>query len=277
MGLNSEKINKLVFSTLTILILLVSFNTVHARKKRYYNQEKNRSDAILILRSESFELASLAGLTPLLDDSLTRSKKLELLDLASEDLSDSLDYEGEYGEILEELEAEDDFIVSQDEFNTIWLDAVASDDDNAYDMTAAGVFKYDIMTEIMNWLGTPYNYGGNSPKGIDCSAFMQRIYLGTAKIRLPRTAREQIEIGEKIERSNLQFGDLIFFNTRRRPYVSHVGIYLGDDLFAHASSRYGVTIGSLKSKYYDKRLIGGARVTASYAEKHGMKGAKPKN
>ena len=155
MGPNSEKINKLVFSTLTILILLVSFNTAHARKKRYYNTEKNRSDAIFILRSESAELASLAGLTPLLDDSLTKSKKLELLDLASEELSDSLDYEGEYGEILEELEAEDDFIVSQDEFNTIWLDAVASDEDDAYDMTAAGVQKYEIMTEIMNWLGTP--------------------------------------------------------------------------------------------------------------------------
>jgi cell wall-associated NlpC family hydrolase len=88
------------------------------------------------------------------------------------------------------------------------------------------------------------------------------IFESTSKVTLPRSAAQQSSVGKTVsKRSELQFGDLVFFNTRRRVAVGHVGIYLGDDLFAHSSSRYGVTISSLKSTYYGKRLIGARRLT----------------
>jgi cell wall-associated NlpC family hydrolase len=75
----------------------------------------------------------------------------------------------------------------------------------------------------------------------------------------------------KVNRKDLQFGDLIFFHTRRHAYVSHVGIYLGDNLFAHASSKYGVTVSSLESTYYNNRFIGAKRITARDLDKMSKK------
>jgi cell wall-associated NlpC family hydrolase len=72
----------------------------------------------------------------------------------------------------------------------------------------------------------------------------------------------QYEEGKTVKREDLQFGDLIFFHTLKHTYVSHVGIYLGDNLFAHASSRYGVTVSSLESTYYGSRMIGARRFSA---------------
>jgi lipoprotein Spr len=79
---------------------------------------------------------------------------------------------------------------------------------------------------------------------------------------LPRTAREQALVGEKIVRKDLEFGDLVFFHTYTKKFVSHVGIYLGDDLFAHASSLLGVTISSLNSTYYNNRYVAGRRLSS---------------
>ncbi|MBK9248210.1 MAG: C40 family peptidase [Ignavibacteria bacterium] len=70
----------------------------------------------------------------------------------------------------------------------------------------------------------------------------------------------------------MQFGDVVFFHTRKRVYVSHVGIYLGDNLFAHASSRYGVTVSSLESDYYNKRLIGVKRLQQVDAARYALEG-----
>jgi lipoprotein Spr len=117
------------------------------------------------------------------------------------------------------------------------------------------------MNEIMNWVGTTYVFGGTSRSGIDCSAFTRAVYAGAGNFTLPRTAATQWNIGRPIRnRSEMKFGDLVFFHTRKEVYVSHVGIYLGDNLFAHASSRYGVTVSSLESTYYDARLIGVRRI-----------------
>lgn len=276
MSLFSIKKQNLLLLTLTIIVFITAFSDAEARR-RSYNREKTRDNAIFILRTGSAELASLAGLSPLIDDSLLLAKKEAMLSEASEVLADSLGIEGEYGEILEELEAEDDFVVSQEEFESAWMEAMTFDEDESYDMTAGGVSKIDLMQEIMVWLGTPYRYGGTSSKGIDCSAFTQRVYRNVGRVKIPRTARTQINVAEKVEREDLEFGDLIFFHTRRRPYVSHVGIFLGDDLFAHASSRYGVTIGSLKSKYYSKRLIGGVRITEGYIANHSIPDPDIKN
>lgn len=118
-----------------------------------------------------------------------------------------------------------------------------------------------LLFEIVKYLDTPYQYGGNSLSGIDCSAFTQNVFSQALGIKLPRTAREQFREGTSVERANLRFGDLIFFNTTTRSYPGHVGIYLGNDLFAHASQSHGVIISSLNSDYYKRRFIEGKRIT----------------
>jgi cell wall-associated NlpC family hydrolase len=125
--------------------------------------------------------------------------------------------------------------------------------------------KEQVLMEIIKYLNTPYKFGGNSKKGIDCSAFTQTIYSNTLALALLRSAREQYTQGKVIEnRDDLQFGDLIFFNTRRKVRPGHVGIYIGDNLFAHASSKHGVIVSSLDHAYYSKRYMGGRRLEEKF-------------
>ena len=124
-----------------------------------------------------------------------------------------------------------------------------------------GTTKENVLMEIIKYLNTPYKYGGNSKDGIDCSAFTQTIYRNTLSFNLERSARLQYKQGIEIsDTEDLRFGDLVFFNTRQRVRPGHVGIYIGDNLFAHASSKKGVTISSLDHSYYIKRYMGGRRM-----------------
>jgi cell wall-associated NlpC family hydrolase len=116
-----------------------------------------------------------------------------------------------------------------------------------------------MMDEILQWIGTPYEYGGETKSGIDCSAFTKTIFQKTAGLDLPRTTEEQVQRGKSIQRNDLKFGDLLFFNTTGQN-PSHVGIYIGDDMFAHASVSGGVTLSSLYSSYYKKRYTEARRV-----------------
>ena len=116
-----------------------------------------------------------------------------------------------------------------------------------------------LITFAKKLINIPYKFGGNSILGIDCSAYVRTVY-GFLGIELPRTAREQFKTGETIERDDLSIGDLVFFRTYAS-FPSHVGIYLGNNLFIHASSRgKKVTIDSLDTPYYLKRFIGGKRL-----------------
>jgi cell wall-associated NlpC family hydrolase len=118
-----------------------------------------------------------------------------------------------------------------------------------------------FLMEIIKYIDTPYKYGGNTNDGIDCSAFTQSVYENSLAIELQRSARDQYQEGDVVEdKEDLQFGDLVFFNTRRGVKPGHVGIYIGDHLFAHSSSRNGVIISSLDEEYYSKRFMGGRRV-----------------
>ena len=121
--------------------------------------------------------------------------------------------------------------------------------------------KEKMLMEIIKYLNTPYKYGGSSPDGIDCSAFTRTIYSNVLSVELNRSAKEQYTQGIKIDKpENLKFGDLVFFNTRRRVKPGHVGIYIGDNLFAHASSKNGVIVSSLEEDYYSRRFMGGRRI-----------------
>lgn len=116
-----------------------------------------------------------------------------------------------------------------------------------------------VMIKIIELMNTPYLWGGMSTSGIDCSAFCQRVMKYALGIDLPRTSIVQSTVGEEVSRENLQFGDLIFFNTRGNR-ISHVGIYLGESVFAHSSSSGGVKTSSLNEDYYSARFVTARRV-----------------
>jgi cell wall-associated NlpC family hydrolase len=126
----------------------------------------------------------------------------------------------------------------------------------------AGIERDKLLLEAVAYLGVPYVYGGTSRTGMDCSGFTSRVYRDGARIELPRSTTGQYQSGIAVEADSLLFGDLVFFNTTGRS-PSHVGIYLEDGLFAHASVSYGVTISSLQSTYYRNRFVGARRVAGS--------------
>jgi NlpC/P60 family protein len=116
-----------------------------------------------------------------------------------------------------------------------------------------------IFEFIDNWYGTRYRLGGTTKTGIDCSAFSQLFFSTIYGISLPRTSKEQYYMSEKISRSHLQQGDLIFFNTRGG--VSHVGIYLQNNKFVHAATSGGVMISDFFDPYWHSRFIGVGRMS----------------
>jgi cell wall-associated NlpC family hydrolase len=128
-------------------------------------------------------------------------------------------------------------------------------------LSSALTTREKILFEVISYLDTPYKYGGVDRNGIDCSAFTQLVFKTSIGLDLPRTASQQYEQGETISsEDNLEFGDLVFFNTTRRSFPGHVGIYIGENLFAHASRSLGVTVSSLQSTYYKTRFVGGRRI-----------------
>jgi peptidoglycan endopeptidase LytE len=115
-----------------------------------------------------------------------------------------------------------------------------------------------LVKVAMGFLGAPYRFGGSSATGIDCSALVKKIYQ-LFNITLPRTAYEQSHIGLRVARGELVEGDLLFFNTRRK--LGHVGIYIGNNEFVHASSRKrGVRIDNLSTPYFDRRFVRAVRL-----------------
>ena len=121
--------------------------------------------------------------------------------------------------------------------------------------------KKKFLYELAGYIKVPYKYGGETKSGIDCSAFTQQVYKNSLNVNLPRTAHEQYRIGERINKiDELKFGDLVFFDTSQIHYPGHVGIYLGDKLFVHASVSKGVIVSSLENKYFSDRFIGATRI-----------------
>ena len=108
------------------------------------------------------------------------------------------------------------------------------------------------------FLGAPYRMGGVTVQGIDCSAFVRKMYE-FFNIKLPRTAREQAMVGVRVDRDKLEAGDLVFFRTKRP--IGHVGIYIGNNEFVHASYRArSVRIDSLDKPYFQQRFQRAVRV-----------------
>lgn len=141
----------------------------------------------------------------------------------------------------------------------------ASAPDDTAGVGEAILDKARPLLKAMSLLGTPYRLGGNRPEqGLDCSGFVRHVYREASDITLPRTARDMSRAGRAIERDELRPGDLVFFNTRNRPF-SHVGIYAGNGEFVHASSRAvrRVTVSRLTDRYWSSRFNGARRVLAA--------------
>ncbi len=124
----------------------------------------------------------------------------------------------------------------------------------------------ELVISAMGFLGVPYKRGGNSAEqGLDCSGFVRLIYEQTAGLLLPRRAADQAASTQPIDRTDLQPGDLVFFNTLRATF-SHVGIYLGDHKFIHAPRTGAVVrVEDMRVKYWQQRFDGARRVNAPTA------------
>ncbi len=115
-----------------------------------------------------------------------------------------------------------------------------------------------LVKVATGFLGAPYKLGGSSVNGIDCSAFVRKMY-SIFDITLPRTAREQASVGVRIKRENLAEGDLVFFRTRKP--IGHVGIYIGNNEFVHASYKAkSVRIDRLDHPYFQQRYLRAVRI-----------------
>lgn len=131
------------------------------------------------------------------------------------------------------------------------------------DVEPAEIKNLQLYSFIDHWLNTPYLYGGDSKKGIDCSAFVKRLYDSVYHIDVPRTSVTQF-FHNNVEpfggRQYLSEGDMVFFRTIKGTTVSHVGFYLTDNFFVHASLKYGVSIASLDSPYWKSKFVAAGRI-----------------
>ena len=123
----------------------------------------------------------------------------------------------------------------------------------------SSIDRDEVMTKIIELINTPYLWGGTTTYGLDCSGFVQMVYKKALDIDLPRTSIMQSTVGDEVNREDLKFGDLVFFNTMGRR-ISHVGIYLGESMFAQSSSSGGVKVSSLNEDYYNSRFVTARRV-----------------
>jgi len=115
------------------------------------------------------------------------------------------------------------------------------------------------LEQVYNkYKGVRYRYGGTTSRGFDCSGFVQRAYMDAFKIQLPRTTKAMIKTGKKVSKSNLKTGDLVFFHPISKYY--HVGIYMGNGIFMHASTSRGVIKSKLDFKYWRRSYVTARRV-----------------
>lgn len=140
--------------------------------------------------------------------------------------------------------------------------------DNVQNLDAKQKANRDILImNIIKYLGTPYVWGGNTRAGLDCSGFTKLVFTEAFGLSMYRTARDQFNQGEVVPTFNdLRFGDLVFFDTRPSARPGHVGIYLGNRLFAHASTKQGVIVSSFDTKYYTDKYMGGRRFKKLFEE-----------
>jgi cell wall-associated NlpC family hydrolase len=117
----------------------------------------------------------------------------------------------------------------------------------------------NLFSEVKQYLGIRYRFGGDTPSGFDCSGFVRFMFNKELNVNLPRSSREMATIGTRVDRNELRPGDLVFFkNAKDR--INHVGIFIGNDTFVHSSLSKGITRDTLNESYYSKRFATGVRI-----------------
>lgn len=120
--------------------------------------------------------------------------------------------------------------------------------------------NHRLYLTAAEWIGTPYRSGGHTKRGTDCSGLTGEIYRKVYRVRLPRSTGEQLAACRKVARRGLKEGDLVFFhNGKSRKKVTHVGIYLKNGKFVHASTSRGVIVSSLDENYWRRCWMRGGR------------------
>jgi len=117
-----------------------------------------------------------------------------------------------------------------------------------------------LLLQMEKWFGTQYCFGGSTDSCIDCSSFTQVILRDVYNVKIPRNSQQQFDASTKIETENLKEGDLVFFNTvSASMIITHVGVFVCNNKFVHASTSKGVTINDLSEKYFAKAYRGAGR------------------
>ncbi|MDR1022602.1 MAG: C40 family peptidase [Prevotellaceae bacterium] len=122
-----------------------------------------------------------------------------------------------------------------------------------------GTEEKELIRAAAGWLGVPYRYGGQNRKGVDCSALVGNLYREAYGVTLPRTSSMIAKQAKRVKKRNLACGDLLFFTIADKK-VSHMGMYLANDKFLHASTSKGVSVASLSDKYWSKYFSGAGRI-----------------
>ncbi|WP_218154363.1 C40 family peptidase [Paenimyroides ummariense] len=123
------------------------------------------------------------------------------------------------------------------------------------DVSESTLKNKNLYNFIIDWYGTPYKYGGNNQDGIDCSGFTNVLYKEIYKIQIPRVSKDIAENVKRKYTNDLKEGDLVFFSFGKTGTVNHVGIYLHNNMFVHASTSKGVIISNLTEPYYGDYLV----------------------
>ena len=230
----------------------------HPQKSEYYIvkkgdtlqkiAKKTGSSVKEIKRNNHIGSRSLKVGSRLVLKNASYSRKLALAE--SEEADQALDMD-------DGLDEENENVVSDDNLKEVELELKSTSDPLGKWESAQE--RSLFIRVAKGFLGAPYRFGGSSVRGLDCSAFVKKIYQ-FFDISLPRTAREQSRVGMRVNREELEEGDLIFFNTRRA--FGHVGIYIGNNEFVHAAAgkQRQVKIDTLDKPYYDKRFIKAVRI-----------------
>lgn len=222
-----------------------------------------------ISKKTGLSITDIKALNNLQKNKLRAGQKLALVNSAPVSESRQLKQKKGAQPDFSEIDGEEDLLPDE---NPVIEKTAELESDIQYSENPLGKWRdpeeRDLVVKVAKgFLGAPYRLGGSSVQGLDCSGFVRKIYE-FFDVNLPRTAREQARVGMKVAKGELTEGDLVFFNTRRAS-VGHVGIYIGNNQFVHASSgkrdRH-VRIDSLDKPYYNQRFIKAVRLKALEAD-----------
>lgn len=156
--------------------------------------------------------------------------------------------------------------MSQDEDGLTAMDMVMlAEISEKLDIDLDGSENLELLAAIESWMGTPYRYGGCTRFGVDCSCLVKNLYEEVFDMDLVRTSRDMFDTLPHVAPEEIREGDILIFRARRGRRVGHVGLYLKDGKFVHASRRHGVTIGEMENAYFRKRFVAARRVIPSKA------------